>query len=173
MLKFKFYDKEARIEKCWYDSSNILYSECFDYENDYKDLNVVFKEGRTYLYKKIDVKDYMAFRNATSQGAALSKFITKKDNGQPIYECLRLSDKNLGELEEERRNLLKESNVKVPNTREVLTFEIDSNSNSLTIYNENNEEVYKTEEESVGRPEAKMIFDILDLLEVNYNKRYI
>lgn len=174
MLKFKFYDTETRVEKCWYDSTNIIYSECFDYENEYKDLNIVFKEGRTYLYKKINVNDYVAFRNATSQGSALSKYITKKENGKPLYECVRLSDKNLAELEEKRKELIKENNESLPKTKEeVLTFEVDSYNNSLIIYDENNNEVYKTESDSIGRPEAKMIFDILDILKVNFNKRFV
>lgn len=174
MLKYKFYDKENRIEKCWYDSTNILYSECFDYENDYKDLNVVFKEGRTYLYKKIDVKDYLSFRNATSQGSALNKFITKKENGKLVYECLRLSDTDLSELEDKRKELLNENSEKKANgtsENEVLTFEIDSENKSLTVKNDKGEELYKTDNDNIEEI-GKTVFGVLDLIKLNYNKRY-
>lgn len=44
MLIFRDYDKDKRIDRIWYKSSNIIYSECYDKENDYKELKVVFKK---------------------------------------------------------------------------------------------------------------------------------
>lgn len=91
-----------RVDKVWYDSSNVVYSECYDYENALKDLKVVFKEGRTYLYKSVNVNDYVLFKRDLSQGKALHKYIIKN------YEGLRLSDIDMNELEQKKQLILKE-----------------------------------------------------------------
>ena len=95
-------------DRCWYDSSNILYSECYDHENTYKDLKVVFKDGRTYLYKKLIVQDYLLFRSHESQGKALNKYITCKNilTGKPKYEFERLERVNLDDIEKDKKILL-------------------------------------------------------------------
>ena len=39
----------------WYESSNIIYSKCYDTQNSkFKSLKIVFKGGRTYLYRDVD-----------------------------------------------------------------------------------------------------------------------
>ena len=38
---------ENKLDRTWYQSSNILYSECDDKENELKTLRIVFKNGRT------------------------------------------------------------------------------------------------------------------------------
>ena len=73
------------VDYTWYDSSNVLYSECYDKDNDLKDLKIVFKGGRSYLYEKIDVNDYLMFRSDLSQGKALNKYIIVKDRVE-IYK---------------------------------------------------------------------------------------
>jgi hypothetical protein len=67
----------------WYDSSNIVFSECIDTTEEEKTLKIVFKQGRTYIYRKVDVNDYLLFRNAESNGKAFNQYIKK-------YECVRL-----------------------------------------------------------------------------------
>lgn len=93
-----------RVDRVWYDSSNVVYSECYDYENSLKDLKIVFKEGRTYLYKEVDVNDYVLFKRDLSQGKALNKYIVKK------YKGMRLSDIDLTELEALKESIIKEKN---------------------------------------------------------------
>lgn len=62
------------VDHCWYDSSNILYSECFDtQDNEPRDVKIVFKGGRTYLYKDVDVQTYVYFRDSASQGSTFAK----------------------------------------------------------------------------------------------------
>lgn len=104
MLICKFYNKEKGIEKCWYQSSNILYSECNDKEFT---LKIVFKQGRTYLYHDIDINEYLLFRTGVgkelSQGLAFGKFIKKLKNE-------RIDDSDLSKIEEEKNVLLQ--NVK-------------------------------------------------------------
>jgi hypothetical protein len=59
------------VDHCWYDSSNIKYSECFDTQDDSpRVVKVVFKGGRTYIYRDVDVSKYVMFRDAASQGLA-------------------------------------------------------------------------------------------------------
>lgn len=90
------------VDKCWYDSSNVLFSKCYDNPNQLKDLTIVFKEGRTYQYNGVDVMDYIMFKTDRSQGKALNKYIVKK------YKGVRLSDVDLNELEEEKNNIIVE-----------------------------------------------------------------
>lgn len=80
------------IDHTWYDSSNIIYSQCFDSKTNEKSLKIVFKAGRTYLYRNVMDTDYILFRNAASNGKTFNEIIKK-------YDCLRLQDTNLDELE--------------------------------------------------------------------------
>lgn len=81
MILYRKYDADKNIDMIWYKSSNIIYSECLDNENDYKTLKVVFKNGQSYTYKKVDVNDYVLFVHGGidgSNGKALNKFIKPK-----------------------------------------------------------------------------------------------
>jgi hypothetical protein len=100
------------IDYCWYDSSNILYSECDDKKDELKDVKVVFKGGRTYLYKKVNVQDYLKFRNNISQGKALRQYLdVKTENGNKKYEFIRIEDTDINELEERKKKLMETDNV--------------------------------------------------------------
>jgi hypothetical protein len=103
------YNKELSIDECWYDSSNIKYSKCYDKKDDYKDLEVVFKDGRRYLYKGLIVQDYLLFRSDLSQGKALNKYITcKKNDGTNKYEFEKLEKIDISDIEKEKNILLEE-----------------------------------------------------------------
>lgn len=81
MILFRYYDQENRIDRAWYDSSNIIYSECDDNLNDFKTLRIVFKTGDLYEYKKVDVNDYLMFMAGGlngSNGKAFYKYIKPK-----------------------------------------------------------------------------------------------
>ena len=86
------------LDRAWYDSSNVKYSECIDKEGELKILKVVFNGGRTYEYTGVDVNDYLKFREATSQGSALNQLIKK-------YDYTKLEDTNLELLSEEYNRL--------------------------------------------------------------------
>lgn len=89
MLSFRYYDPEERIDRVWYDSTNLLYSECDDNVDDYKTLRVTFKNGQTYLYEKVDVNDYVLFAHGgtdASNGKAFWKVIRPKYEGKKIGE---------------------------------------------------------------------------------------
>lgn len=90
------------IQYCWYDSSNTLFSKCYDNPGDLKVIKIIFKGGRTYLYKDVDVTDYVAFRDAASNGTAFSKYIKK-------YVATRIQDTDLNELAEMKSKFMDES----------------------------------------------------------------
>lgn len=101
MIIYRKYDKEQRLDRVWYESSSIVYSECEDIKDDFKILRVVFKNGGHYEYKGVDVNDYVMFVHGGldgSNGKALNTFIKKK------CEYTKLENANLEEI-----NLLLES----------------------------------------------------------------
>ena len=61
MILFRYYDEEKKLDRLWYDSSNVFYSECEDGDSAKKVLRVVFKNGATYQYSDVDVNDYVMF----------------------------------------------------------------------------------------------------------------
>lgn len=88
----------------WYDSSNVVYSECIDTNEAFKTLKMVFKGGRQYIYHNVDPSDYLMFRNAESNGKAFSTYIKK-------YECQRLPDITMEELDEKRKGFEEDNKV--------------------------------------------------------------
>ena len=104
MIIFRDYNDEKRLDRVWYDSSNVVYSECDDNVDDYKTLRVTFKNGSTYEYKNVDVNDYVLFIHGgidASNGKTLNKVI------KPKYEFEKLSDLSVPKLLEEMEELKK------------------------------------------------------------------
>lgn len=91
---FSFYNNG--LDKTWYESSNVKYSECTDKAGELKQVKVVFNNGSQYLYKDVDVNDYLLFREAESQGKALNHFLKQKK-----YEYEKLEPQNIDLLNEE------------------------------------------------------------------------
>ena len=101
----KFYDKEKRTDKVWYNSSNIYYSEFIENEFDNKgQLFVVFKNGTKYQYKDVDMPtDYLIFKKGGldgSNGKALNAYI------KPKYEFEKIGMIDVNLLEEERKRIV-------------------------------------------------------------------
>ena len=115
---------ENDLDKAWYDSSNVVYSECDDVTDGLKVLRVTFKNGSTYQYKDVDVNDYLMFRENESQGKALNKFIKK-------YATERIDDKNVDELKETLDQLI---NI----TNETDGFYVEINNEEFSVYYEGN-----------------------------------
>ena len=91
---FGFYANDE--DQQWYQSSNVRYSKCFDHDNNLKTLRVVFNNGTQYQYKKVDVRDYLLFRDASSQGKALNEYIKPKG-----YEYEKMENADLATLDGE------------------------------------------------------------------------
>ena len=82
---------------------------------------MVFKGGRTYIYKDVDVNDYVLFtRTASSNGEAFNKNIVKK------YKGVRVSDTDLSQLEEMRKEYADE-NKKIENALSPLSYTLQLN----------------------------------------------
>ena len=97
MILFRYYDKDELVDRIWYSSSNILYSECDDKKDDYKELRITFKNGDTYKYSKVDANDYVLFAHGgvdASNGKAFWKII------RPKYEAEKIGKKELKEIDD-------------------------------------------------------------------------
>lgn len=110
----------------WYDSSNIVYSVCFDIQTSpTKELKIVFKGGRTYLYRNVEPMDYIMFRDATSQGKEFNSRIKN-------YECVKLDDTDISKLDSMRQKFMlldesKEFNITMELNNETGEFKIRLN----------------------------------------------
>lgn len=144
---------ENKLDRTWYQSSNILYSECDDKENELKTLRIVFKNGRTYEYYNLDVNDYMLFRENSSQGQAFNKYILK-------YETKRIDDTNIDELNKMLEFYQEKDNIKYPNVQII-------NKNIVNIHLDKN----TTRSFRIGECEEKInvLQKTLDILKITYN----
>ena len=84
------------VDKTWYDSTNVVYTECIDNENKPKTLKVVFSNGTQYQYNDVDVRDYLLLREDASQGKALNRLIKEKK-----YEYVKLENADLDAINDE------------------------------------------------------------------------
>lgn len=113
-----------KTDKVWYNSSNVFYSECYDKDNDFKLLKVVFNNGGTYLYKDVDVNDYLMFKYGGtdgSNGKALNKFIKNK------YECERIEDSDLNLISKELDDICKSNCYFISGHRDLTQEEFNEN----------------------------------------------
>ncbi|MBP5177678.1 MAG: KTSC domain-containing protein, partial [Clostridia bacterium] len=93
MILFRDYNEEKKLDRVWFDSSNVVYSECDDNVDDLKTLRVVFKTGDLYQYKDVDVKDYLMFIAGGTQGS----------NGKAFYKFIRAKGYNFAAPSKSRR----------------------------------------------------------------------
>ena len=130
-----------KIDHVWYDSSNVIYSACYDSDKPTKMLKIVFKGGRTYLYKDVDMNDYIMFaRGGESTGEAVNKYIVKK------YKGVRLSDTDLDALEQMRINC-GEEDAMIEQSLSNLAYELQiDNKSGLFRLNLNGHTIFEGEE---------------------------
>ena len=133
------------IDRCWYRSSNIVYSECIDKQDELKVLNVVFSNGSQYQYTDVKVMDYLMFREAESQGKGLDQFIKK--NGYP-YRKMENADLDL--LNEEREFIQSDG----------ITIEFGGHIRIIT----NEGEVIYDSPEFLGLKEKNIVVDMIKAL---------
>ena len=159
ILKKEYLEKE-RIQKVWYDSSMIVYSEMKENElENIGDLTITFKNGSTYVYMDVSFEDYLVFIGGgtdASQGKTLNKIIKGK------YDYKRIEDRDVQEL-------LTEMNQKEENN--ILDTYFISGHRDLT---ENEFEYYYIpliQEALSENPNAKFVvgdFDGCDIMAQNY-----
>jgi len=143
------------VDKVWYNSSNVIYTECIDNENKPKTLKVVFSNGTQYQYNDVNVNDYVVFKNDSSQGKALNRLIKEKN-----YEYEKLENANLDEINDE---LFFRSNK---------GFYIENNTNEgyFEIKNSNDETVFKLTK-PLEEEYFEMIQDILKAVGINIKEK--
>ena len=161
MKIFNDYNEEEMIDRTWYDSSNIIYSECYDKPDSLKEVKIVFSSGRCYLYKDVNVNDYLMFREAKSQGKAINRFLTKNENGKPVYEFVRLEDVDVDKI---RKSMQEYDSVP--------KLLIDNDGNLRIVVNRN--VVYENKSGLLGNEDVKLLLiDIFDTLNLNYKLKEI
>lgn len=109
MLIKSYYNSESKIEKAWYKSSNVFYSEYIEsVDKNEGDLYVTFNNGATYKYKKVQISpDYVMFKHGGlegSHGKALNTHI------KPKYEFEKMESKDVNQLMKEMEEIMKKEN---------------------------------------------------------------
>lgn len=112
MLITNIYYPETKTEKCWYESSNIFYSEFIEDENKNEgNLFITFNNGSTYKYKKVQLTpDYLMFKHGGldgSHGKSLNIHI------KPKYEFEKMENKNIDELIKEKNFVLEKKQKEI------------------------------------------------------------
>lgn len=161
MILKKKYIEEENLQKVWYDSSMILYSEMKEdtFENK-GNLTITFKNGATYTYFDVTYQDYLIFIGGgtdASQGKTLNKIIKNR------YEYERIDDRNIQEL-------LNELNEKEDFNEKSITYFISGHRNATK---EEFEKYYipLIEEALNETPNAKFIVgdcEGIDIMAQNY-----
>lgn len=95
MLLFNYYI-EDKMDKAWFDSSNIYYAECDESDTQFKTVRVTFKNGAIYQYEQVTVFDWTMFKNAESQGKKLNELFKKAG-----YKYEKIGTANIEELQDE------------------------------------------------------------------------
>ena len=95
MLLFSYYI-EDKMDKAWFDSSNIYYAECDESDTQFKTVRVIFKNGAIYQYEQVKVFDWTMFKNAESQGKKLNELFKKAG-----YTYEKIGTANIEELQDE------------------------------------------------------------------------
>lgn len=140
------------VDKTWYNSSNIKYSECVDNNDDLKTLRIVFTNGTQYEYQGVEVQQYLLFREDASQGKALNRLIK---SGK--YKYTKLENADLKVIEDELFFIMQDGNY-LRNTDK--GFEIKNKSNEV-IYHLNE----KLDDKTYG-----IIKDILNSLSIPFKE---
>ena len=95
MLLFSYYI-EDKMDKAWFDSSNIYYAECDESDTQFKTVRIIFKNGAIYQYEQVKVFDWTMFKNAESQGKKLNELFKKAG-----YKYEKIGTANIEELQNE------------------------------------------------------------------------
>ena len=76
MLIFSYYI-DNKVDKAWFDSSNVFYAECDESDTELKTVRVTFKNGTVYRYDNVLVYDWTKFKNGESQGKLINEIFKK------------------------------------------------------------------------------------------------
>ena len=158
-IKMIVYNKYLNSQDhTWFDSSNVIYSKCYDNTLQTKTLKIVFKNGRTYRYKDVDIHDYIQFKNAKSNGSAVNTYIIKK------YSGVRIADTEVDKLDELKKTFIDEDTNNGETKFSNLAYHIDfCDKTGEFVLKLNNRIVYSGIEGNVS------IINLLKSLNINYS----
>lgn len=133
MLLFSHYDENTKVDKCWYQSSNICYSEFVEYPDaNAGDLFVTFNNGATYKYINVNLThDYIMFKHGSldgSHGKALNAHI------KPKYQFEKTENKNVEELIKTKEIIQTEQQEKLLEKTYFISGHRDIDENEFNIY---------------------------------------
>lgn len=148
---------ENEVDKTWYDSSNIVYSECDDVDG-LKVVRVTFKNGRTYKYSNVNVNDYLLFRESVSQGKALNKYIKQ-------YANERIGDLDVDDLMIELNKLTEIVDYSISGGTCNYLVEINENTENCEVYCEGN----LVDNFKLKDTPTKLLSNLCNSLKVEYN----
>lgn len=152
---FNYYspnDSGVYVDRAFYDSSNIKYTECVDNDNELKTLRVVFSNGTQYEYSGVNVNDYLLLRESESQGRALNTLI--KSRG---YEYKKLDNADLDAINEELY------------FRTGNGFIISNGDDGLKIKNKLDEVVYDSDEKLDDKT-YELLCEVLKAVNITFKK---
>ena len=141
----------------WYDSSNVLYSEAKSVSQKVVNLKLVFAKGRCYLYKNVDIDDYLLVKNAESTGSVANKNVVKK------YECLRLPDIELDKLEEMKTKFIEQEQLVTEATSKLMYHMVYNPLTNEFVFSMNDVVIYEGIENQVS------ISSLLKSMNINYS----
>lgn len=95
--------EKENLVKCIYESSTILAS---TYNNENKDLTVIFNNGGSYTYANVKGSDYLRFEADESQGKILNSHIKQ-------YEFIKNEKVDVAPIREQLENSIKEDKAKI------------------------------------------------------------
>ena len=148
---------ENEVDKTWYDSSNIVYSECDDVDG-LKVVRVTFKNGRTYKYSNVNVNDYLLFRESVSQGKALNKYIKQ-------YANERIGDLDVDDLMIELNKLTEIVDYSISGSTCNYLVEINENTENCEVYCEGN----LVDNFKLKDTPTRLLSNLCNSLKVEYN----
>jgi len=170
---YTFKHNEDGIEECYYDSSNVFYSKLIDTPNELKTLTVVFKNGGTYVYNNVDVREYVRFRDSESTGKAFQAIIaTKSPDGAPKYPYHRIEDSSIAELLMRKQDLEfaaaqnKEETQDINETVEDNCLAIGDDRIELTISGHHTKITFQ-------KPDMAPVMELLHALKISYRTAYV
>ena len=137
------------LDRAWFESSNVKYSECDDLDNQLKVVRIVFNNGQMYEYKDVNVNDYLMFREADSQGKAFNRYLRK-------YEFEKKGLADLEKIENDLKELTKEDQ-----------FSIRMADDKLEVFGPDGNLRYSREGEYDGETK-RMLAELLEAIEFKY-----
>lgn len=125
MNLFNYLDEANSSEYIWYKSDNIHSSVAIAQGDGTVNLKIVFNNGATYLYYKVDSIDYTQMKMAESTGKAFNLFIAKKVDGKAKYDYKRIGDSDITVLNKQMEDMREKAFAEAQQEQKEVTINPD------------------------------------------------